>query len=411
MNNLDNYFNGEINKIVLSAPKKNASFDGRFFTRVNIERRGDMFQASMFSGTKVFHKNLKMKEMKDFIAKLFGECFENYSAWSDSYEYSAKVSKKGKILTRKIKIPSGKEVAPINGAALSQKPGFSQVGGAPQKPGFDRQKNYIINEGEVIPVLADMGIFTKEGRVCAAMSDKFRQINRFLELIADGTKPGKLPDGAKINIIDFGCGKSYLTFLIYHYFTQIRKTPVTICGMDLQEETVQKCNAAAKKYGYSNMTFIAGDIGSVCEPPVPGWREGNAFNIVICLHACDTATDYALFNAVKWRADLILAVPCCQHELNAQMKPQNLDLFAEYGIIKERTCALLTDALRAKLLEYAGYKTQVLEFIDTEHTPKNLLIRARRTASSKREDVLEQIRRITDEFSFKPVLYKLLTES
>ncbi|MDR1688785.1 MAG: SAM-dependent methyltransferase [Clostridiales bacterium] len=411
---MDNYFNEEINKIVLSAPKKNASFEGRFYSRVKIERRGDIFQASMFSETKVFHKNLKMKEMRDFLARLFGECFENYTAWDSTYEYSAKISKNGKILTRKTKIASSQKVSGLSGSAFSQK--AAELSGLASSQSaadtnFNRQKNYIINEGDVIPVLADMGIFTKEGKVCAAMSDKFRQINRFLEFIADETKPGKIPDGTKINIIDFGCGKSYLTFLIYHYFTQIRKTDVTICGMDLQEETVEKCANAAKKYGYSNITFMAGDIGGLSEPPIPAWIQENTFNIVICLHACDTATDYALFNAVKWHADLILAVPCCQHELNGQMKPQKLDLFSEYGIIKERTCALLTDAIRAKLLEYLGYKTQVLEFIDAGHTPKNVLIRAKRTKSGKKEAALTQIMRITDEFSFKPVLYKLITES
>jgi SAM-dependent methyltransferase len=249
-----------------------------------------------------------------------------------------------------------------------------------------------------------MGVFTKELKVAAQMWDKFQQIDRFLELLADETD--KLKPETVLNIIDFGCGKSYLTFLIYDYFSRKKSFRTNIHGLDSNTEIVKKCTDAAKKYGYDSLTFSEGDIASQTAPTLANWGAANTFNIVVSLHACDTATDYALFNAIRWNADLICAVPCCQHELRSQMNPQTLKIFAEYGIIKERIASLATDAIRAKLLEIHGYKAQIIEFTALEHTAKNLLIRARKTTQKKSSDELQNI---LQEFSFEPMLQKLLS--
>jgi len=368
-------------KIILSKPRKESDY-----IRVDIAKSGERFQASMFTARQVFHKNLDATEVGDFIDSLFGETFLQYTAWDNEREYTSRVTKKGKVLTSSRLVsaaPKAKNFAPGS---------------------FDVQKNHIIKEGEVILALVDMGVFTKDYKIATAMYDKFQQINRFIELIADETK--KIAN-KQINIIDFGCGKSYLTFLVYYYFAEKRKLPINICGMDLDESVVDTCAKAAEKYGYKSLSFVHGDIGRQAKPPVDCWGRPGTFNIVISLHACDTATDHAIANAIKWNADLICAVPCCQHELRGQMSPKNLRLFSEYGIIKERIASLATDAIRAKLLEWAGYKTQIIEFTEMEHTPKNLFIRAKYTGVENKT-ALEEVEKILGEFSFNPKLLSLL---
>jgi len=376
---------------VLSKPTKNNQAD-RAYTRIDITGNGEQFQAEMFTAKQVFHENIKKSDLENFIDSLFGTTFLQYTAWDGVREYSARFTKKGKILTTSHVV-----------ANQPKNTNFSQ--------GFNKQKNHIIKEGEQIPALVDMGVFTKEYKIATAMYDKFQQINRFIELIADETKPEKMPKNATINIIDFGCGKSYLTFLVYHYFAKMRKHTVNICGMDWDASVVKTCTIAAKKYGYQSLNFKQGDIGKQTVPPVENWGKPDTFNIVISLHACDTATDHAIFNAIKWQADLICAVPCCQHELRNQMKPQNLDLFSEYGIIKERIASLATDAMRAKLMEWMGYQTQIIEFTGMEHTPKNLFIRGRRGKKIKDAKAFESVKKIMDEFQFEPTLFKLLIKS
>ena len=260
----------------------------------------------------------------------------------------------------------------------------------------NRQKNYILNDGDHLDFLVEQGVMSSNYRVKADMQHKFRQINRFLEFIKD--IESYLPNDRPIHIIDFGCGKSYLTFAVYHYLHNILKKDIYIHGLDLKEQVIIDCNSLAKKLNYDNLFFEIGDISTYnCPYDV---------DMVMTLHACDTATDYALYNAIKWNAKVILSVPCCQHELNKQIKNEDFSSIFKYGIIQERTSSLFTDALRANILELQGYRTQILEFIDIEHTPKNLLIRAIKTGSPKKD--WTKVDNFVEKFSIDPTLYRLL---
>ena len=251
----------------------------------------------------------------------------------------------------------------------------------------------------IIEPLIDLGVFTKEGKVINSKYDKYKQINRFIEIIDDEIKKNNYKE---LTILDFGCGKSYLTFVLYYYFVKIKNINVKMIGLDLKEDVIKKCNEIAQRYKYENLHFELGDIN--------GFKYNNKVDMVITLHACDTATDYALYNAVKWNSKMIFSVPCCQHEFNAQMKADKLSILTKYGIVQERVAALLTDSLRANLLECAGYKTQLLEFIDISHSPKNILIRASKSnvSKEKRERSIKEVNNLIETFNFNPTLYNLL---
>jgi len=265
----------------------------------------------------------------------------------------------------------------------------------------DRVKNRILAEGTPIAPLVDMGVFTQEGRVAAPMQHKFRQINRFLEMI-DDTLDGSV---TALSVVDFGCGKSYLTFILYHYLTEIRGINVEMVGLDLKADVITSCEVTARKYGYEGLRFMQGDIGM--------YSQQHRADMVITLHACDTATDYALYHGIKMGASRIFAAPCCQHELKAHIKTEALSLLTRYGTVKDRAAALMTDAIRANLMAYSGYKTQLMEFVELTHTPKNLLIRAVKTKMpiKARAMYLKEVEALCEAFGLSPTLYNLLCET
>lgn len=312
-----------------------------------------LFQETAYRGTQAFHENFTAEQLTDRICTALQEQFRQGEFSAKTLQATALVSKKGK-LTLKVK-NSGK--APRTAASEEEEL---------QALAHNRTKHYILEEGKPVDFLVGLGVQTPDGRVTRARFDKFRQINRYLEFIEDVID--ELPKDRTIRIIDFGCGKSYLTFAMYYYLHELQHRDIQVTGLDLKTDVIQHCNELAEKLGYDRLKFERGDIST--------YEGTDVADMVVTLHACDLATDYALDKAVKWGARVILAVPCCQHELNRQIKCDPLKPVLKYGIIKERVAALLTDALRANLLEQQGYETQILEFIDMEHTPKNLLIRA-----------------------------------
>ena len=263
--------------------------------------------------------------------------------------------------------------------------------------GHNREKDYILREGEEIPALVDLGVFTKDYRIVKARYDKFRQINRFVELVAQDVRD----DGDTIRILDFGCGKSYLTFILYYYFAVRRGLKTEIIGYDLKADVVARCNEIAERYGYEGLRFEVADVtrDRLAETKI---------DMVVTLHACDTATDYALAYAVKHGVRHIFSVPCCQHEVNLSIqKGGELDLLLEHGIIKERVSALLTDAIRAAVLEDAGFEVDVIEFVDFAHSPKNLMLRARYTGKHRRGG-REKAEALRKQYGFRQSLLNLI---
>lgn len=372
---LETLWKEELYKIILSNPVKKTEAE---YQKMVCNRMEKGWQVEKYTQKQVFHENLSVEAMQEFLLEKLGAEYRQCNAWDGEYEHGVRISKGGRVMHQR-----------------------KRTAQAPRaKTRHNRKKNYILEEGTVIPPLVDMGIFTAEGRVVRSMYDKYKQINRFVEIIDD--EIDCLPKNQTITVIDFGCGKSYLTFILYYYLVEIKKLDVRIIGLDLKADVIKNCNLAAQKYGYDRLHFELGDInGYDCPYPV---------DMVISLHACDTATDYALYNAVRWKAKLIFSVPCCQHELNGQMETEELSILTRYGIIKERTAALMTDAVRGNLLTVSGYKTQLLEFVDLSHTPKNILIRAVRTVLPKsvKEEARQEVEAIKRQFGFHPTLDELL---
>lgn len=345
-----------------SKPAKTAADTlGRDYIRVRLffNAEKNAYDAEFFTEKQVFQRVFSPTEAADFIKKNAGTTFKNVVERTDTHIITTLANKKGRITVLRKELGTEQPLLKAQG-----------------NKNLNRQKNYIIKEGEAVPFLVELGVMTAEGKVIAAKYDKFKQINRFLEFIAD-VLPELASSDKTIKIADFGSGKSYLTFAVYHFLHNIRGLSVEITGLDLKADVIAHCDALARKLAFDGLHFRVGDIAQY---------EGGALDMVITLHACDTATDFALSYAVQKGARVILSVPCCQHELNAQIGKTTDSLFApilKYGIIKERFSALVTDALRAEYLESAGYSVQLLEFIDMEHTPKNILIRAVKNRSAK----------------------------
>ena len=355
-----------------------------------------VYQVTRTVGTKELHENLEREEAAELLAGIAGHPYKNVEVVNGNDKLSLLANKKGEVTVKEHKGTKGNpEVRSSASKADNASGGIDWVTPA---MAHNRQKQYLMPEGTPLPFLVELGVMTPAGKVVASKYDKFKQINRYLEFI-DDIVPA-LPKGRTINIVDFGCGKSYLTFAMYYLLVSVKGLDVQITGLDLKKDVIANCNALAKKCGYDRLNFLHGDIARYES------EDGKHPDMVVTLHACDTATDYALEKAVKWGASVIMCVPCCQHELNKQIECHILSPVMKYGLLKERFAALLTDGLRAEMLEESGYKTQILEFIDMEHTPKNILIRAvkRKTGNSVKTDFEK-----TAEFMHaEPTLQKLL---
>lgn len=340
------------------------------------------FQVSRYTDKQVFHENMTAEDALETLSGWILHDFRQAQIRMQDEMVTVLVSKKGKATVK------SKKAACIETQNLEH----------------NRKKRYIIEEGTAVPFMIDLGVMTESGKIIRTRYDKYRQINRFLEFIEDILP--ELPTDRTVHIIDFGCGKSYLTFARYYYLKVLKHYDIRITGLDLKQKVIEDCQALADRYGYDGLQFLCGDIAD--------YNGTDEVDMVVTLHACDTATDYALYKAVKWHASVILSVPCCQHELNRKMQCETLSGAFQYGLIKERTAALMTDAMRGQLLEMKGYKTQLLEFIDMEHTPKNILIRGVKSKGllpkAARKQQMENYQKCRDFFGAELTLEKLFKE-
>ena len=337
------------------------------------------FQVSRYTDKQVFHENMTAEDALETLSGWILHDFRQAQIRMQNEMVTVLVSKKGKATVK------SKKAACIETQTLEH----------------NRKKQYITEEGTAVPFMIDLGVMTESGKIIRTRYDKYRQINRFLEFIEDILP--ELPTDRTVHIIDFGCGKSYLTFAMYYYLKVLKHYDIRITGLDLKQKVIEDCQALADRYGYDGLQFLCGDIAD--------YNGTDEVDMVVTLHACDTATDYALYKAVKWHASVILSVPCCQHELNRKMQCETLSGAFQYGLIKERTAALMTDAMRGQLLEMKGYKTQLLEFIDMEHTPKNILIRGVKSkgllSKAARKQQMENYQKCRDFFGAELTLEKL----
>lgn len=351
MERIKEFLNEKLGQIILSNSRRKKEVS-KVRVRPLLLQGKLVFQAEEFRGKQAFHQNLTKEKLYEYLCEAMQHTFRQLELISEEGSVQILVSKNGKMT--------------IKAKRDHQTKGKQKIRAASALLEHNRQKKYILEEGKPVPFLQDLGVMTADGKIVHARYDKFRQINRFLEFVQDILP--KLPKDREINIIDFGCGKSYLTFAMYYYLRKLHGFDIRVIGLDLKQDVIDHCNQLAKKYGFDKLAFYHGDIAS--------YEGVEQVDMVVTLHACDTATDYALAKAVRWKASVILSVPCCQHELNRQMKNDILEPVFQYGLLKERMAALYTDGIRAEILENHGYRTQILEFIDMEHTPKNILIRA-----------------------------------
>ena len=400
------YLNLQLRLMVFSGARSSTGAS-RIKVRPVVIREKLLFQCASTVGTKEFHENLEREQAVCRLEEWIRKDFRQLQIDSESGSVTVLVSKKGKITVKEKKKQRGKEIqkkepkesrelgTACGGRGCEDESPESQEARM-RRLSHNRKKRYILEEGKPVDFLVDLGVMTREGKIVHARYDKFRQINRFLEFIEDILP--RLPRDREITILDFVCGKSYLTFAMYYYLRELKRYDVKIVGLDLKEDVIVRCQELADRYGYDKLRFCQGDIAS--------YEGVSRVDMVVTLHACDTATDFALAKAVGWGASVILSVPCCQHELNRQISNDVMQPVFAYGVLKERIAALMTDGLRAQMLEMAGYETQILEFIDMEHTPKNLLIRAVYTGKKKENG--ERLRACLDAYHLHPTLEGLL---
>lgn len=341
-----------------------------------VELRGELHIQFEYQFERVLnHENIPLDELQGKLKELL-ERFRQVHAEFSNEKIHVQISKKFKVMWK------SEQTESVKVADLSH----------------NRQKNYLLDENIPHPFLVRLGVQTPEGKVRNQHQDKFRQINRFVEFIDDSLE--HLPKDRTIRILDFGSGKSYLTFALYHYLRIEKGLDIKVTGLDLKKEVIEECSMIAKDLGYDDLEFLVGDIND--------YNEETSVDMVVTLHACDIATDMALARAVRWGAKVILSVPCCQHELFSQVKSPALDLMLQHGLIKERFSALATDSIRAELLSLVGYEAQLLEFIDIEHTPKNVLIRAYHTGRKPKPEERTRYNEFKTLLNAEPYLEKEL---
>lgn len=375
MNEIQNYLNIIFENTVFKIIISNKISKDYKYKKIIIENKIKNYYVSKYTDKQTFNELINKEDIIKYIIDKTNY-FKQINVFSENYNYEIKISKKNKILFNKTSNNTNYKINTM----------------------VNKKKNYILEEGNIIKPLIDMGIFTSEGKVINSKYDKYRQINKFIEIIDNELKD---KDIKHLNVIDFGCGKSYLTFVLYYYFTEIKHINVNMIGLDLKKEVIENCNKAAKKYNYNNLKFEVGDIN--------GYNCPFDVDIVVTLHACDKATDYALYNAIKWNTKMIFSVQCCQHEI-FKTSNYSANILNRYSIAKERISALCTDIIRCNLLEVMGYKTDLLEFIDLEGTPKNLLVRAVKSNIPKniKQQFLKEVEEILTLSNAKQTLYELL---
>ncbi len=365
----------EIIKISISSPFSKDEEFNKITIRPVIIKKKPCFQAERFKNNQVFHLNITKPELSAFLENIFQK-YAQICVFKSGVTVTFAVSKNGKIKRSKSK---------------------NNLNPKAQNAENNRKKEYIFNEGENIPALVDLGIFTPDFKIVKSKYDKFKQINRFIEIVNDAFTNYT---NENITILDFGCGKSYLTFIIYYYFAEVKKKNVKIIGYDLKKDVVENCNKVAEKYGYHNLKFVVSDV-------TKDVLYDEHIDMVISLHACDTATDFALHYAIKKNVKFIFSVPCCQHEVNKTIKKGgDFDILLKHGLIKERMSALLTDSIRASVLEDMGYNVDVLEFVDFSHSPKNIMLRAKKTKNVSDKN-RKHIAELQEKYSFSQTLYEL----
>ncbi len=362
---------------VLSNPKKGVTEYKKVTVKPVVLKEELKFQFAYILDKNTVHKNLSTSEAVAELMELFN-LYKQGVLYTGEGDYQILINKKGKA-----KIIKNKASKKVNLNALNH----------------NRKKKYVIEEGVPCDFLERLGVMDSQGNVFKSKFDKFRQLNKYLEVMEGSLKTLDL--SKKLRIVDFGSGKAYLTFALYWYLVQKLGVEVEIVGLDLKKNVIELCNKIAEELGYKDLSFKMGDI--------KGYTEFDEVDVVITLHACNTATDDAIVKAVKWNAKLIMTVPCCQQELFKQIDSDVMSPLMKHGTIKERIASLVTDSIRGNLLEALGYNVEIFEFIETEHTPKNLVIRAGNKGNPSK-NALDEYRAFRDMWNLTPYLEKALAD-